>query len=45
MKEEISDLKNKNKNIEMELQEAKDSINNLEKINNQLNEIQTQQKK
>ena len=45
MNEEISDLKNKNKNIEMELQEAKDSINNLEKINNQLNEIQTQQKK
>ena len=45
MNEEISDLKNKNKKIENELQEAKDNINNLEKINNQLNEIQTQQKK
>ena len=43
--DEILDLKNKNDKISIELKEAKDNIINLEKINNQLQEIQTQQKK
>ena len=45
MSEEILELKSKNEKITIELKEAKDNIINLEKINKQLQEIQTQQKK
>ena len=44
MKEEISDLKEKNKQSENDLNKARIDIENLEKINNQLEKIQTQQK-
>ena len=44
MNEEILELKDKNLKIETDLQKAKNVINNLENINNQLEKIQLQQK-
>ena len=44
MNEEILILKEKNQKMEIELQKAINEINNLEKINKQLDTIQTQQK-
>ena len=44
MNEEILELKDKNLKIENDLQKAKNVINNLENINNQLEKIQLQQK-
>ena len=44
MNEEILELKDKNKKIENDLNRAKTDIENLEKINNQLEKIQNQQK-
>ena len=44
MNEEILELKDKNIKIENDLKKAKNDIENLEKINNQLEKIQTQQK-
>jgi len=44
MNEEILELKDKNKQIENDLEKAKNDIENLEKINKQLEKIQTQQK-
>ena len=44
MNVEILELKEKNKKFENDLNEAKTNIENLEKINNQLDKIQKQQK-